>query len=597
MRKNRILMALVWTAILLFAFSLAAAAAAAGHTPLEDPLPEPIPRGDVTIRLETVADGMTAPNWGISPSQSCSGGHERLAVVDQDGILWLVNLRTGEKRVYLDVSSRLVALGVAGPGTFDERGFLGVAFHPDFHKNGLLYTYTSEPVAGPADFSTMPAGTTANHQAVIIEWRAPHPCDPHGVVDPASAREILRVDEPQFNHNAGTVSFGPDDLLYIALGDGGAADDQGIGHGDTGNGQNPGNVLGTILRIDPQGSSAANGQYGIPADNPFVGMAGFVPEIYAYGLRNPFRFSFDMRTGAMLLTDVGQNDIEEINIGMAGANYGWNIREGSFCFDPNGAGRGFVFSCPAVPGLVDPIAEYDHDEGLAIVGGFVYRGSENRVLRGRYIFGDWNQNFFANNGRLFYLDEHHQIKEFNILGQEDLGLSLLGFGQDSRGEVYVLANATGVPSGQTGVVLRMVSVRLAPAQYRAELNGAGEVPPVSTAATGEAKFIAAPDAASIKYKVKVRDIANVVASHIHCAPAGVNGPVGVTLFAGGPVSIASGTLAEGTITAPNPGNACGWSSVQDILLAMAAGDAYVNVHTTANPPGEIRGQVALHSGN
>lgn len=217
-------------------------------------------------------------------------------------------------------------------------------------------------------------------------------------------------------------------------------------------------MLGTILRIDPSGSNSANGQYGIPADNPFVGQSGFVDEIYAYGLRNPYRFSIDSLTGDMYIADVGQNDIEEIHLGVAGANYGWNLKEGSFCFDPNGNDAGFVTVCEPgqVPAdLVDPIAEYDHDEGTAIIGGFVYRGESIPALQGRYIFGDWARTFLGNNGRLFYLDEDNQINEFRLYGQAELGLALNGFGQDAQGEVYVLANATGTPFGDTGVVLRI----------------------------------------------------------------------------------------------------------------------------------------------
>lgn len=428
---------------------------------LPNPIRRPVPKGRIQVRLQTVATGLTAPNWGtVAPGDS-----SRLFVVDQDGTLWAIDLGTGQKSVFLDVSDRLVALGAFGPGTFDERGFLGVAFHPDYATNGLLYTYTSEPVSGPAHFSTMPPGTTANHQSVIVEWQVLDPTDPESVVDPGSARELLRVDQPQFNHNGGGLVFGPDRMLYISLGDGGGADDVDgqdflgqpmVGHGQ-GNGQNPGNVLGAILRIDPRGSNSANGQYGIPADNPFVGQPGFVEEIFVYGLRNPFRFSFDSATGTMYIADVGQNDIEEINLGVAGANYGWNLKEGTFCFDPNGNNPGFVTRCE--PGgvsseLIDPIAQYDHDDGLAVIGGFVYRGSAIPALRGRYLFGDFARTF-SNDGRLFYLGPRNQVLEFGLLGQEELGLSLLGFGQDAGGEVYVLANGTGTPSGATGVVLRI----------------------------------------------------------------------------------------------------------------------------------------------
>jgi glucose/arabinose dehydrogenase len=560
--------------------------------PLEDPIPEPIEEGPVAVRLDVVATGLTAPNWGTAVP-GCDDLAGRLVVTDQPGVLWAVDLESGEKTVLLDVSDRLVALGVAGPGTFDERGLLGVAFHPDFAHNGRLYTYTSEPVSGNADFSTIPGGLAANHQSVIHEWRIPEPCAASSVVDPDTARELLRVDQPQFNHNAGTLAFGPDRMLYVSLGDGGAADDQGIGHTPQGNAQHPGNVLGTILRIDPDGNDSTNGRYGIPEDNPFAEVAEIPDEVFAYGLRNPFRFSFDSQTGEMLITDVGQNDIEEINLGVAGGNYGWRVKAGSFCFDPNGMDAGFVFECDPedVPsGLIDPIAEYDHDEGIAIIGGFVYRGREIPQLRGRYVFGD----FFhpaSGGGRLFYLERDRRILELGLEGAEGLGMSLDGFGQDTRGEIYLLANETGTPFGDTGVVMKLVPGGPPSRIFRARLVGAEEVPAVETHARGEALFRVTRDGSALAFELVVARIDDVVASHVHCAPAGTNGPVGVTLFSGGPVST-SGPLAGGTIEAADSGNACGWTTLDDVIDAMRAGGAYVNVHTLAHPPGEIRGQLS-----
>jgi glucose/arabinose dehydrogenase len=379
-----------------------------------------IGKSDKTIRLEPVTSGLTAPIYGTF----APGGDGRLFVSDQDGILWAIDLADGSKSVFADLSGLIVPLGAFGPGTFDERGFLGLAFHPEYTSNGLVYTLTSEPVGGEADFSTLPPNVTANHQAVIREWQVPDPGDPASVVDPASVREMLRIDEPQFNHNAGALNFGHDDMLYIALGDGGGRDDQGIGHGDSGNAQDPSNPLGSILRIDPQGSNSANGQYGIPADNPFVGMDGYVDETFAYGFRNPYRFSFDMATGDLYTGEVGQDDLEEVDVVVAGGNYGWNVKEGSFCFDPNGAAPGFAFAqepCPNEPdGLIDPVAEYntsdslaENEDGRAVVGGFVYRGSAIPGLVGRYVFGDFSQfteTGVNNEGRLFFLNKKNIVK-------------------------------------------------------------------------------------------------------------------------------------------------------------------------------------------
>lgn len=541
------------------------------------------------ISLETVATELTAPNWGTHVP-GCPGLESRLVVTDQNGILWAVDTSTGEKTVLLDVSARLVSLGVGGEGTFDERGLLGVALHPEFADNGLLYTYTSEPVDGEADYSTMPEGEEANHQSVVNEWQVPAPCEAESVVDPTVVRELLRVDEPQFNHNAGALNFGPDGMLYISLGDGGAADDQGIGHVEGGNGQDPSNVLGTILRIDPQGTDSDNGQYGIPADNPFVGQEDALPEVYAFGLRNPFRFSFDSEEGDMYIADVGQHDLEEVNLGEAGGNFGWNIKEGTLCFDPNGEEPGFAYECGSdddTTGLIDPIAEYDHSEGIAIVGGFVYRGEAIPQLRGRYVFGD----FFLPeilSGRLFYLEKSKKLAEFDLGSRETLGMSLLGFGQDAAGEMYVMANLTGTPFGETGVVMRIESARRHSGAFVAHLNSENEVPPLDVMAQGQA--VATASGESLSVQLITANLENIVAAHIHCAPEGVNGPVGLTLFAGGPVSD-SGILVRETFDAPDLDNGCGWTSIEDVITAIVAGEAYVNVHTEAHPSGAIRGQL------
>ncbi len=460
-------------------------------------LTEPIGPGDESfaINLEPVATGLIAPNWGaVAP-----GDTDRLFVTDQDGTLWAIDLTTGAKAVFLDVSDRIVELGIRGPGTFDERGLLGVAFHPDYVNNGLLYTYTSEPAKGKADFSTMPKGEKPNHHTVITEWQVPDPANTDSVVDPKSDRVLLRIDQPQFNHDGGAVNFGPDAMLYISLGDGGGADDQGIGHGTTGNGQDPSNVLGTILRIDPlagpESSPSANRQYGIPNDNPFVTESAKLDEIFAFGFRNPFRFSFDSETGDIYLGDVGQNDIEEVDVVVSGGNYGWRLKEGSFFFDADGTGP-TCFAAPRgcattedpgglPPDLIDPIAEYGtHRDGHSVIGGFVYRGTEIPGLMGRYVFGDFAQTIIFGEGiftnaRLFALNKQNVVADGFIkkskivelvekVGKKkvvpiELDLAILGFGQDASGELYVMANETGVPFGAgpeldqpTGVVLKIV---------------------------------------------------------------------------------------------------------------------------------------------
>ena len=555
---------------------------------VDDPIPGSIPRSGTQVRLETLATGLTAPNWGIS----APGDTDRLFVTDQDGILWAIDLSSGAKSVFLDVSSRLVPLGAFGPGTFDERGLLGLAFHPNYASNGLLYTYTSEPVSGPADFSTMPAGAPANHQSSIAEWRVPNPRNPSSVVDQSTRRELLRIDEPQFNHNAGALNFGPDGFLYISLGDGGAADDQGVGHSPQGNGQDPSNVLGSILRIDPRGSNSANGRYGVPSDNPFVGQAGFVPEIWAYGFRNPFRFSFDTRNGELWAGDVGQNDIEEVDVVTKGGNFGWRVKEGSFLFDPNGDQPGFVTErSPGEPeGLIDPVAEYDHDEGVAVLGGFVYRGDAIPQLRGRYVFGEFSHPE-TGVGRLFFLDPAERIREFRLVGQESLGLKLDGFGQDADGELYVLGNTTGTPFGETGVVLR-IAPRQRDNELEADLNGFAEVDP----ATGEfgagdlngdglAEIRLRPDDEQVCFRVEWADIDQPVGGHIHPGVVGVNGPVVVDLLGN----------ADQFRHEDGAGRARGCTEgvapelIDDI--GNRPGAYYVNIHTAPFPGGAIRGNL------
>ncbi len=443
---------------------------------LENPITSTIvSTGSLQISLTTLITGLVSPIYGTSaPSLT-----NYLFVVDQPGQVWQVNLTTGAKKLFLDVADQLVPLGAIGPRSFDERGLLGLAFHPNYASNGLLYTFMTQPVTGTVDYTTVPVTQTANARTVIAQWQVDHPTDPQSVVNPASKKELLRIAKPQFNHNGGNLAFGPDGLLYIAIGDGGGADDQDgqpfiggqltTGHGATGNAQNTSNPLGKILRIDPLGNNAPNGQYGIPADNPFAGSGDpGLDEIYAYGLRNPYRFSFDRQTGQLYAGDVGQNNVEEVDIITAGGNYGWKYKEGTFFFDDNGPRSGFVTDIDpgGVPiSLTNPIAQYDHDEGVSITGGFVYRGSQISQLQRFYLFGDWSRSFGTPDGRLFYLDANHAIREFRLPGNQPLGLFLDGFGQDAAGEIYVLGNTTGNPFAtadgtNTGVVLRMTQAPL-----------------------------------------------------------------------------------------------------------------------------------------
>jgi len=452
------------------------------------------PLSGFQLKLKLVTDGLVAPLKGkVAP-----GEPGRFYVVNQSGELTAVDIASGNKILFLNVVSRLVPVGVLGPGTFDERGFLGVAFHPGYRHNGRFYTYTSEPFLGatPTFPTTLPAGTPPNHQNVVAEWHANHPGDP--AAGATFVKELMRVDWPQFNHNAGDITFGPDGKLYIPMGDGGGADDEDgdqsinpppgvVGHPNGGNAQNVNVALGKIHRIDVDGHDSANGQYGIPHDNPFVHQPGAVKEIWAYGLRNPYRMSFDRESGKLIAGDVGQNDIEEVDVIVKGGNYGWNRKEGTKCFVPNGIAEGFATdSCPSPlpPGLIDPIAQYDTDtEGVSVIGGFVYHGHEFPQLRGRYVFGDYTRifNFPSgpdNYGRLFYLQQKNlggpglrTIKEFKGLAEEAARLGLIdparppaefpqtiavqGWAEDEHGEIYVLGNRTGRAVGMGGFILKL----------------------------------------------------------------------------------------------------------------------------------------------
>ena len=449
--------------------AIAVAAPAAAAPALSDPIPAPIPMSSTRIGLETVATGLVSPVTGtVAP-----GDHKHLFVADQGGKIWQIDLRgRSPKSLVADLSGLLVSnLAKVIPGlAYDERGLLGLAFDPHFKRNGLLYTFTSEDPTAPADFTTQPGVVPGGGQAVVTQWRVQDRKAKHLMVAPSSRRVLMRIDKPQFNHNGGELAFGPDGKLYISVGDGGAADDQGPGHVPGGNAQSlaPGNVLGKVLRIDPHGHNSANGRYGIPRSNPFVGRAG-ADEIWAYGFRNPYRFSFDSRSGALVVGEVGQNDIEEVDVVRRGGNYGWPVKEGTFLFDNGGDGPGFVTaSSPGAPaGLLDPVLEYDHTapggvrcgggappsacQGIAVVGGYVYRGHDVKALRGHYVFGDYSRAFAQPLGRLF-VDEGSMVTSL-----PDPGIAVFGFAEDRRGELYVLGNTTGVLSGTTGTVLKITS--------------------------------------------------------------------------------------------------------------------------------------------
>jgi glucose/arabinose dehydrogenase len=431
---------------------------------IANPVAAQIPVGDITVELDTAAEGLVSPLGVAFPDD----GSNRMFVHDQIGLVWVVQGGTRLATPFLDVAARLVTLQVE----YDERGLLGFAVHPDFANHPQVYTYTTEPVGGPADF-TVPISGSFNHQNVIAEWTVDS-SNPN-LIDPASRVELVRIDHPAGNHNGGTLHFGPDGYLYFSVGDGGQSDDQGDGHAASGNAQDKGRILGKILRIDADGGGtpSANGRYGIPNDNPFLAEVGAVREIYAYGFRNPYQFSFDSLTGGLYVGDAGQNAIEEVDLVTLGGNYGWRIKEGSFFFNPNGDLSGFVTDqavvFPVPPDLIDPIAEYDHDDGTVVVGGCVYRGAAIAALQGRYVFGEFGTSFSTPSGRLLYLDAANQIKELIIgLAPRPLGVWIKGFARDLDGNVYVCGSEQLGPSGTTGTVLKLRSVAGIPPFHSAD---------------------------------------------------------------------------------------------------------------------------------
>ena len=431
-----------------------------------------IPQGDIVIKLEPVASGLVAP---LSVTHA-GDGSGRLFIVEQSGQIRIVEDGVLLPAPFLDIADLLPDLGMF----FDERGLLGLAFHPDYANNGRFFIRHSVPREGdPDEPCSDPDGFIPGcHSEVLAEYGVSE--DDPNLADPDSGVILFSVDEPQFNHDGGDVAFGPDGMLYFALGDGGGAHD-GLAdvppsHGPNGNGQDIETALGAMLRIDVDSPPQDPLPYAIPPDNPFVGGPG-LDEIYAYGLRNPYRFSFDNGPGgdgALYLGDVGQNLFEEVNIIVNGGNYGWVIREGSHCFDPFNPTNP-PSDCPDTgplgEPLIDPIVDYSHpgsgfdpEGGITVIGGFVYRGSRSPGLVGKYVFGDFAQQFVVPSGSLFFLIEpvpgEFEIRQFQI-GPDDVpyGLFLKGFGEDEDGEVYACGSIALAPFGDTGVVQRIVTLK------------------------------------------------------------------------------------------------------------------------------------------
>ena len=372
-------------------FALMIAPAASGQ---EEPVvTRDAPPDPTAFRLEEVAGGFRRPLY----LTHAGDGSGRLFVVEQGGKIWI--LQDGERldAPFLDVSG-LVSPEALGAG-YTERGLLGLAFHPDYAENGRFFVHY----------------TDQNGNTAVVEYAVS--ADDPNLADPGSARVIFQTDQPFGNHNGGQIEFGPDGDFYIALGDGGSAGDP------LGNGQNRFSPLGKILRIDVD-NAAGDAAYRIPEDNPFADGAEGLPEVWAYGLRNPWRFSFDRATGDLYIGDVGQGDWEEISFQAAGSagglNFGWNVVEGTHPFEG-----------VAAPDMTPPIVEYSHADGCSVTGGYVYRGKAIPDLKGVYLYGDWCS------GVLWgaYRDSAGAWQSVRLL---ETSRAISSFGEDEAGELYLV---------------------------------------------------------------------------------------------------------------------------------------------------------------
>lgn len=342
----------------------------------------------VSVKLQQVFTGLTF-TYPMGMMQA-PGDNSRWFLLEREGIVRVFanDPLVSTSSAFIDIHSQVDQAG--------EGGLLGMAFHPDFAKNGqvfLSYTRTGAPLTSYISrFTSTDKGLT---------------------LDPKSEQPILTLDQPYSNHDGGNIQFGPDGYLYIGFGDGGSGGDP------LGNGQNTNTLFGAMLRIDVDHGSP----YSIPATNPFV-TGGGKQEIYAWGLRNPWRWSFDRKTNALWLGDVGQNAWEEVDCIKAGHNYGWNVREGAHCYN--------AATCDA-SGMTDPVAEYDHSKGCSIIGGYVYRGTAIPALQGAYVYGDYcNGRIWA----LFYDSNGKPVTQ--VLA--DSGINITSFGEGNNGEVYVMGS-------------------------------------------------------------------------------------------------------------------------------------------------------------
>jgi glucose/arabinose dehydrogenase len=386
-----------------------------GHLVAEEPL--------LDVQVVNTFENLEWPDWitGIESGlyhdprpvviTGARDGTNRMFFATQYGAIFVTknDPAAREPKLFLDIRARVIPFKPRE----NEEGFLGLAFHPRFEENGEFFVYyTAKPTAKHP------------HQSVISRFRVSD--DDPNRADPQSEEVLLRIEEPYWNHNGGTLVFGPDGYLYVGLGDGG------LGGDPNGNGQNLGTLLGSILRIDVDHKDPGL-EYSIPPDNPFVDRPGARGEIWACGIRNVWRVTFDRTKDTCWAADVGQNTWEEIDIVKRGGNYGWNAREGLHAYKDQATEKfrqGPNYVRAAGP-LIEPVLEYHHDVGKSITGGYVYRGKRVPALEGAYLYADYVT------GQIWAL--WYDEANGNVIANRTIrpnGMAVLTFGEDDEGEVY-----------------------------------------------------------------------------------------------------------------------------------------------------------------
>lgn len=384
------------------------------NQPESQPLTHNQPVNKAQVKFQLITDQVHSPvAFGVA-----GDGSNRMFICQKEGKVWIVQNGKLLAQPFLDVSNQLIHINSG----YDERGLLGIAFHPAYKTNYKFYVYYSVPSNAKG----------SDHKSLVAEYKSS--ANNPNVADLSTKRVVMEIEEPEQNHNGGNLAFGADGYLYIGLGDGGG---QGDKHGIIGNGQNLASLLGKILRIDVSGQP-----YSVPKDNPFVNRKNVRPEIWAYGFRNPWRFSFDKVTKQLFAGDVGQNKYEEVDIVTKGENYGWRIKEAFHDYDTDG---------PAGSKFIEPIHEYSHDDGISITGGYVYRGKALAEFEGKYIYGDYNGSMWV----LTKTGNKWTNSTLNVSNKPEGNMQILSWGQDEAGELYMLVSFSNSGGGK-GSVYKLV---------------------------------------------------------------------------------------------------------------------------------------------